>query len=167
MYLAFSQTADKTIANTVTETTLFGTGVGTLTLPANFWVVGRSVRVTLHGDFTDTGSPTVTVKVKLGATTMIDSGAITIPSLGGTEEWRCEVFLTCRTTGVSGIIETNIDFMYETTTGASAVEQLTISGTSTTFDTTASGALDATFQWGTASASNTITSEIALVEVLN
>ena len=37
----FTQTADQTIADTVTETTMFGTGVGTLTLPANFWTVSK------------------------------------------------------------------------------------------------------------------------------
>jgi hypothetical protein len=42
----FAATADKTVANTTTETSLVGTGVGTLTLPANCLTAGRSVRVT-------------------------------------------------------------------------------------------------------------------------
>jgi len=165
--ITFAQTADKTIANTVTETTLFGTGVGTLTLPANFWVVGRTVRITISGDFADTGTPTARVKAKFGATTLIDSTALAIPALSGTEEWDTHILITCRTTGGTGTLETNIIFEYETTTGASAIERFDIPGTNTVVDTTASGALDATFQWGTASASNTLTSEIALVEVLN
>jgi len=166
-YLAFAQTADKTIANTVTETTLFGTGIGTLTLAANFWVIGKTVRITISGDFADTGTPTARVKVKFGATTLIDSTALSLTALGGTEEWDIHILMTCRTTGAAGTIETNIIFEYETTIGSSPIERFDIPGTSTVVDTTAIGALDATFQWGTASASNTLTSEVALVEVLN
>ena len=167
MYLAFTQTADRTIANTVTETTLFNGGIGTLTFPANFWYVGRTVRVTISGDFADTGTPTGDVKIKFGATTLSDSTAIAFTALSGMEQWYLDVLITCRTTGATGTLETNVIFEYETTTGSSPIQRYDIAGTSTVIDTTASGAIDATFQWGTASASNTLTSEIALVEVLN
>ena len=163
----FTQTADKTIVNTTTETTFFATGVGTLTLPADFWVVGKTIRIEIHGDFADTGNPTVEVQAYYGATSLIDSGAIALSGLGGTEEWECEVVITCRSTGVSGTVETIIDWEYETTTGSSAIERLDVSGVLRTIDTTASGALDVTFQWGTAAAANTLTSEIAFIEVLN
>lgn len=165
--LNFIQTANKTIADTVTETTLFGTGKGTLTFPANFWVVGRTVRLELHGDFADTGTPTARVRVKMGATTLIDSTALALVALGGTEEWEAIVIVTCRTTGVTGTLETILDFVYETTTGVSPLYAFDVNGTSTVFDTTASGAVDVTFEWGTANPANTITSQIAYVEVLN
>lgn len=163
----FTQTADQTIANTTTETTLFGTGVGTITLPANFWVVGKTIRLEIHGDFADTGNPTAEIQVYYGATSLIDSGAITLSGLSGIEEWECEVIITCRSTGATGTLETVIDWEYETTTGSSAIERLDVSGTLTVVDTTAAGALDVTYQWGTANASNTLTSEVALVQVLN
>jgi len=163
----FTQTADQTIANTVTETTLFGTGVGTLTLPANFWAVGKTIRIEIHGDFADTGNPTAEVQAYYGATSLIDSGAIALAGLGGTEEWKTEVIITCRSVGATGTLETVIDWEYETTTGSSAIERLDVAGTTTVVDTTASGALDVTFQWGTAVAANTITSTVGFVEVLN
>jgi len=166
-YIQFSQTADQTIANTVTETTLFGTGKGSLTLPANFWTAGKVIRATISGDFADTATPTVRIKVKFGAVTLIDSTALTPTGLAGTEQWDMHLLITCRTTGATGTLETNVIFEYETTTGVSPIERFDIAGTSTVVDTTASAALDATFQWGTASASNTLTSEVAIVEVLN
>ena len=166
-YLTFAQTADTTIANTVTETTIFGTGAGTLTFPANFWVIGRTIRVEIRGDFADTGTPTSRIRVKAGATTLIDSTALTITALSGTEEWDISAIITCRTTGASGSLEAMLDFYYETTGGSSPINAFVIAGTTTTFDTTASGALDVTWEWGTASVSNTITSRIAYVEVLN
>lgn len=163
----FTQTADQTIADTTTETTMFGTGVGTLTLPANFWTVGKTIRFEIHGDFADTGNPTAQVQVYQGATSLIDSGAITLSGLTGTEEWETHVIITCRSVGATGTLETIIDWEYETTTGSSAIERLDVQGTTTVIDTTASQVLDATFQWGTAAAANTLTSEVGLVEVLN
>ena len=163
----FTQTADKTIADTTTETTLFGTGVGTLTLPANFWVVGKTIRIEIHGDFADAGNPTVDIHAYYGATKIIDSSPIALSGLGGTEEWETEVIITCRSVGATGTVETVIDWEYETTTGSSAIERLDVAGTLTTIDTTASGVLDVTFQWGTAAAANTIHSHVGFVTVLN
>ena len=163
----FTQTADQTIANTTTETTLFGTGVGTLTLPANFWVVGKTIRIEIHGDFADTGNPTAQIRVKLDAVELSDSTAITLSGLGGTEEWETEVIITCRSVGGSGTLETVVDWEYETTTGSSAIERLDIGGTLQTVDTTQSDTLDVTFAWGTANALNTLTSEVGFVTVLN
>ena len=163
----FTQTADQTIANTTTETTMFGTGVGTLTLPANFWTVGKTIRVEIHGDFADTGNPTAEIQAYYGETSLIDSGAIALSGLGGTEEWECEVIITCRSVGGSGTLQTVIDWEYETTTGSSAIERLDVAGALQTVDTTASGALDVTFQWGTAAAANTIHSHVAFVQILN
>ena len=163
----FTQTADQTIANTTTETTLFGTGVGTLTLPANFWTVGKTIRIEIHGDFADFGTPTVEVQAYYGTTSLIDSQAITLSGLGGTEEWETEVVITCRSVGATGTVRTIIDWEYETTTGSSAIERLDVAGTTTVINTTVSGALDVTFQWGTAAVANTLTSEVGFVEVLN
>ena len=163
----FTQTADQTIANTTTETTLFSTGVGTLTLPANFWVVGKTIRMEIHGDFADTGNPTAEIQVYYGTTSLIDSGAITLSGLAGTEEWETHVIITCRSIGETGTLETIIDWEYETSVGSSAIERLDVAGTLTEVNTTASGALDITFQWGTAHEDNTLVSEVGLVEVLN
>jgi len=163
----FTQTANKTIANTVTETTLFGTGVGTLTLPANFWVAGKTIRIIFHGTVADTGTPTIRIRGKLGATTIVDSTALTLPTVSGTEEYRCEVVLTCRTTGVGGTVTGSVWFLYDTTASGGEVDALNVTPATTAFNTTVLGALDLTVEWGTASASNTITSYVSTVEILN
>ena len=163
----FTQTADQTIADDANEITLFGSGVGTLTLPANFWTVGKTIRIEIHGDFADTGNPTADIHVFYGATKLSDSSPITLSGLSATEGWETRVLITCRSTGATGTVETHIDWEYETTTGSSLIERLDVAGTITTIDTTASGALDITFTWGTAAAANTITSKIAFVEILN
>lgn len=163
----FTQTATRTIANTVTETSLFTTGVGTLTLPANFFLAGKTIRLVLTGTLADTGTPTVRLRLKYGSTTVIDSTAQTLAALTGTEEWRATCELTCRAAGASGTIAGDIWFAYDTATGTGAIQGLNIAPTTATVDTTASGAIDLTWEWGAADIANTVSCVIASVEVIN
>jgi hypothetical protein len=73
--LLFSQTADKTVANTTTPTGLFGTGVGSLTLPAGLLAAGSVIRITMTGHYSTTGTPTFTLAVNLGGTELATTGA--------------------------------------------------------------------------------------------
>lgn len=73
----FAQTTNQTVANTVTETTLIDGGVGTLALPANFFKVGKSIRFELLGYHSSTANPNITIKVKLGSTVVLTTGAVT------------------------------------------------------------------------------------------
>lgn len=155
----FTATADKTVANTTTQTTLYGTGVGSLTLPANFLTVGRSLRVKLVGYVEDTLSPTMQVRLKLGSSVVADSGATTITG-SGTRIFQCEGTLTCRSTGASGTVIGQIWWLSE---DAFSDGWSTTSAT-TTIDTTATQALDVTLEWGTANAANTCTITNATVE---
>ena len=167
MYASFAQTADRTIANSAAEATLLGTGVGTLTFPANFWVVGRTIRFEMHGNIASTGTPTARVRLKMGATTLLDSTALTMTALAGTEEWDLVGLITCRSTGAGGTLRANCFFTYETGAGSTPVDRLFIAGATIVFNTTASGAIDVTFQWGTAALANTISSRLSAIEVLN
>ncbi len=161
----FTQTADKTIANTVTETTLFGTGVsvgGGLTLPANFFVAGKTLKIHMHGFHSSTGNPNVTVTVKLGGTIVATGTGVS--GNGATDGFYFDGEITCRTTGASGTVSAGGEFTEE---HGSGLHLSVISTSSTTIDTTASQVLDVTLTWGTADAGNTITSQIAYVEVIN
>jgi len=165
----FTQTADKTVANTTTETTLIGTGVGTLTLPANSLIAGRTVRIKMSGIYSTvavTGG-TVTVKVKYGST-VIATIATTALLTGATNDyWEGEVVLTCRTTGATGTVMTSGRVGYQITGNAVIWDELNNAGATTTIDTTAATALDVTVTWSAANASNTVTSLVGSLEVLN
>lgn len=165
----FSGTADQTIANTTTETTLFGTGVGNLTLPASFWFVGRQIRIRLAGTIATTLTPTADIKLKYGSTVLLDSTALALPVLTGTNPWKIEATITCRSTGASGSVGAEMDI--ELTSGGvvvgAALKVAILPVAPTTIDTTSASALDVTFTWGTASALDTITTKTALVEFLN
>lgn len=167
----FTQTADQAIANTGTETTLFGNGTGTLTLPANFYVVGKTTKVTLSGYFSTmgTGPGTIQIKSKLGSTIITDTGTVTPATNITNASFILVVFITCRTTGATGTVQGNSGgFAYSVAGTPSIVDLVRTTGRATvTIDTTASQALSVTFQWGTADAGNTITVTGAKVDVEN
>ncbi len=94
-------TADKTVANTTTETTLFGTGEGSLTLPANYLRTGRTIKIDIRGRLAATGNPNRTIKLKLGSTVITSLGPTAIASVSGTVEFRIQLLLTCRAAGAS------------------------------------------------------------------
>jgi hypothetical protein len=157
---SFSQTAGVTVANTVTETALPGAGEGSLTLDANYLEVGRSLLLKAYGVVSDTGTPTLTVRFKIGGTEIVSTGALSTGGSLSNAGWDIEVLLTCRTAGASGTVFVNGLFRHSTT-----LTPLTSTSTDTV-DTTGTLALDVTAQWDTASASNTITCDNLVVTQL-
>jgi hypothetical protein len=155
----FVQTADVTIANSVAETTLLGAGQGSLTLPANFFRTGKTIKIQMRGRVSTTGTPTYRVRIKLGATTVLDTGTVTFAGTISNNQWVVDAVITCRTTGVSGAFMSQGSFHEEPDNRAGMTNTATIA-----VDTTTSKVIDVTWQWGTASASNTITATNVLVE---
>lgn len=154
MRMMFSQTADKTVADTAVETTLVGSGRGTASLTANQPTVGTQLVIRAAGYLSDTGTPTLNVKATLGGSTVCSTGAITLASGVSNVGWVLEVTITFRTLGASGTVVATGLFHYNDGT-----QKHLIKTTTTTADTTGSLQLDFTATWGTASASNTITAQ--------
>lgn len=165
----FTQTADKTVTNTVTETSIVGTGVGTATLPANFFVAGKSVRFKIGGVYsTPVSVPSIVVKIKLGSTIIAQVTTTSLLSNASSLEFNGEVTLTCRSTGASGTVMTHGYIEYATgITGTIAVDALNNGGATTTVDTTASKLLDATITWDSATSTRIAKSTVCTMEVLN
>lgn len=157
-------TADKNIASSTTETTLIGTMAGiNKTIGASHLTAGKTYRFKLTGYIGNTGTPTIRVKIKLGSTVILDSTAVTMVTITGSQMFKVEGEITCRTIGASGTVIGQADFQYYST--QTTVNRMSIVSTSAvTYDTTAIGAFDITAQWGTNSASNTITSTNFILE---
>lgn len=165
----FTQTADKTVTNTTTETTIVGTGTGTLSLPANFFVIGKTVSVRMSGVYSTVAvtGDTVTIKVKYG-TTVLASKATSALVTGGTNlYWESNVLVTCRTTGATGTVQVSGGVVYQIAGSAIVEDELNNGVATTTLDTTASGLFDVTVTHGTADASNTVKSLVGAFQVLN
>jgi hypothetical protein len=158
----FAQTTTGTIANSVTETTISSTGQGTLTLPANFFVAGKTIRIRANGIMSSISSPTLRIRIKAGSTTLLDTTAVSVGNHTNAL-WMVDSIITCRTTGGSGtVFAQGIFEEYGTTKNQHSM----VNTTTTTLSTTSSQAMTLTAQWGTASASNTISCTNLTMEIL-
>lgn len=152
------------ITNTTTETEF-----AELTIPANTAEVGMCWRMKAWGAWAVTGTPTLTVRLRVGSNTTASSntqqaqtGALTAQSGVTNRLWIAEIIIVCEALGVTGAV--NGPFHYETAgivAGTApwlndAVEMTTaIDGTaSTTIDTTVDNYVSLTMAWSAASASN-------------
>ena len=154
--------------NTATETTLL-TGVqGTLTLPANFFVAGKTIRLKLRGWWDSDALATLDIKVKLGSTTVLDTGAITPTGSFTGFGWEMDALITCRTTGGTGTVFCQGSVKLENAAAPAGAEYFSMPTiAATTIDTTASLAIDATAQWGSAGAGRNFNCTNAVGEILN
>ena len=158
-------TSTVTVANSTTETSMLGTGVGSATLPANFAVVGRTIRVRSHGFISDTATPSSTIKIKLGAVTLITSTG-SLPSGLSNAEVTFEFVFTFRSIGATGtVIGQGVSRITSGAFVSSAARALVMTAP-VTIDTTIANAMDVTYKWGTASASNTISMTNPIIEVI-
>lgn len=166
----FTATADNSVTNSTSELSALPTGVGTKTLPANFFVVGKAVRIKGGGVFSTAvaAQGTLNVKVKYGSTILSQSTAFTPVANLTTQGFDFEVIIVCRTTGATGTVTTTGGFTYSIGLNlARDVNDLVNSGNTTTIDTTASTALDVTATWGSASSSNIVKTTTCTISVEN
>jgi hypothetical protein len=160
----FTQTANSTTtANTLT--TLFGTGSGTLTFPANFFIVGRAVRVRMGGlvATADGGAGTKTLTLSLGGTTIATgtSGATFTTVLNNA--WEATADFTLRSIGAAGPVLAGARF--ETQIATANFNGVLAVATGPTVNTTGALVLDLKFNNG--NATGTLTTTWASVEILN
>lgn len=165
--LIFASTATATVANTTTEGSLIGGGVGVQTLPANTLTVGKSVRLQARGLLSTAAVPgNLTIAFKLGSTTVVTTGAFAVTGALTDLLWELDVLLTCRTVGGTGTVFAQGMFRYLTAAlGNLQGSELVATGT-TTIDTTASQLVDSTADWATADASNSIRGTNCTIELL-
>lgn len=165
----YTSTADGLVEDTVTETTLIGTGLGTLTLPANFFVAGKTVRLWAYGVYsTDAVAADLQLRIKLGSTVIGDTGVQT-PANGITDRyWTMRGVITCRTTGATGTVMAQATFEHlATSVSTGTLTWWEMSNTAATvIDTTAAQILDFTAEWSAADVDNSIQCTNFTVEVI-
>lgn len=162
VYGLYAQTANSTIVTgTVAESTLIGTGVGTLTVGANQFQIGDSFRADFGGLLSTGNNQTIRIRVKAGSVILADSGAQTINNLTS-DIWSFSINFTIRATGAAGVASVvSLGKFHYTKTVNGTVEGFSFNTVnSTTFDTTISNTLDCTVEFGSTSGSNSIYSDI-------
>jgi hypothetical protein len=157
----YAQTADSaTVTNTTAETTIVGTGVGSLSVAANGFSIGDSFLGRIVGHISSKNNDTIRIKIKSGSVILGDTGVVTMPQTT-TKHYTVDLNFTVRTIGAAGVasIATGIVFTYskDASNAFEGYNATTIN--TTTFDTTSTNTLDVTVQWGAADALNSIYSE--------
>lgn len=160
----FEQTASQSIGNTITTTTLFGTGKGSLTFAANTLTTGREIIVRMGGVYsTPVVSPNNgTVTVSLGGVTLATGTVNALLANTSNAQWTGWFKLVIRTEGASGSIVCDglVNYSIGTNVAYPSIA-LNNSGNATTINTTTSNAIDITWTWGGTNASQVITSTVS------
>jgi hypothetical protein len=161
-YGLFAQIADSVpVQATTNELSLIGSGLGTLSVPANRFKVGDAFLVIMTGEIGAQNNNTLTIRIKTDSIVLSTSGAI--PMVNATNRnFKLEVFFTVRALGVSGVasIASGGSFFY-TGNASTQMQGSNYSSVLTSgFDTTISNTLDITAQWSTNNAANQIYSHI-------
>lgn len=170
---------DGTALNTSTTATSIIPAAAKFTLPANFFAIGKMLRVSARGRISNivTTPGTLTLDVRFGTTTVVfNGGAVSLNTTAKTNvTWSFEALLTCRAIGAS----TSANLMgigtltSESVVGAAAGTALTAllpasaPAVGTGFDSTAAQAIDLYATFSISNASNSIQVHEYAVESLN
>ncbi len=157
----FAQTALGTIiTNTVVESSLVGTGVGSLSVPANFFQVGDSFIAKMCGYLSCAQNETMHIRVKSNGITIADAGVFQM-DLTTNKFFELALDFTVAKIGAAGVAKlfTNGQYSYNHNAAGQIEGNNFASINNTIFDTTILNALSITAQWGAALTANSIQSQ--------
>lgn len=159
----FTQTENKTITNTTQETSIFGSGVGSLTLPINFFTEGKSLSFTALGIVSALNGTESTIKVKIGGVELISSTS-SYPSAATNVAFKIDLHLTYRNGNLIGQGNTTFFAGQEFGTSTSRPLQMLAPVAITNAQ---ENLIDITYKWTTASASNSLIFTNAIINSIN
>jgi len=153
-------TSGTNVGNTAVETTLFtgmtGSAGSSLTIPANTSKIGTTYKMRFSGAYASGVGQTGRYRLKLGGTTVVDTGAVVLQNTGNAIYI---VTVDVQVRALSGAGSCFIDsFRAElgsSVLGAQTITTIYATGV-TAIDFTANQAIDLTFQWGAAAPGNTL-----------
>lgn len=155
----FAQILDGTpVSGTITETNMIGVGVGTLSVPANGFVVGDSFTAFLDGRISCINTATLHIHIRtLGGVLLADTDIITLQT-STNKNWKLDIQFTIRSLGGPGVasISSGGLFGYVRNSGSNYEGSVLSTINNTTFDTTIDNTLIITAQWNTTNAGNSI-----------
>jgi hypothetical protein len=131
-------------------------------IPAQFLAPGSEIEIRAMGEFSTTGTPTLLIGIYYGGVAGVAlaiSAAITTASGAAAFPWQLDYRGVVRTDGATGTLNGQGRLYLGTTLAVASVNIIPITQAlrTVTIDTTAAKSVTIGAQWGTASASNTIT----------
>jgi hypothetical protein len=160
-YGLYSQTSSSTpISSTSLEASLIGSGLGTLSVPANGFQVGDAFRIDMFGHISSLNNTDLRIKIKANGVVLGDTGVLTL-SQTTAKHWNLGVNFTIRAIGSATVASIQSSGIFNYSKNASNAFEGTqfVTIENTTFNTTIANTLSITAQWTTASASNSIYSD--------
>lgn len=159
----FRQTSNVVVVNTISESTIVGSGVGSKTIAANTLIAGSQIRIIARGYIRSLTAPSLQMRIYLDAVNFIDFGSMALAAIAGDVAWELSADLTVRTDGAGGTALGN-GLM---SIGASTAKIFgSINSATTALDTTVAHTVDVTATWSAASAQNYIGCTNLEIEVL-
>jgi hypothetical protein len=162
VYGLFAQTSNSTtISGTLSELSLIGSGIGSLSVPSNGFSVGDSFAVRISGDLGANNGDTLTLRVKSGSAEFGVVGPINMPNVTSSH-FSFDVTFTVRSLGTAGTASllSSGYFTFTQNAGSSFEGDNFSTLNQTTFDTTIPNQLDVTAQFNSTNAANFIFTEI-------
>jgi hypothetical protein len=173
----FLSTSVPSIINSATETTTIGTGLGGLTIPANWAVVGKTIRIRQMGYMIRGAASTGEWRLYFaplpwvsGTGVIADTGAVTLNASSGDAAFILDALITVGGIGTSGSVfcVMTVSWVRDTTVSADVNMFGTVGGFfgAYTVNTTVANTINLTFQFGTANSGNGIIIDNTTIEVL-
>lgn len=153
----FTMTISSTSANTTGEINLVANGTGTITVPAAFWSVGKSIKIKGSGYYSSHSAPgSYTLKIKVGSTVILTTATVNYVASQTNNLFEFSLIFTCRATGSSGLLMGQGSFsVFDTTNGMKILPAVNTSPVSINLST--SNDISFTWQDSVASSNNTKT----------
>lgn len=164
----FIQTADQTIASSSSETTLFGSGQGSTTIPADTLLAGKTVRITMSGKLSTKGAAVGNAQIWFyyNSSAFVLTTSTNMPASLSGVGWTLTFTWTIRGVGAAAPTIGQGEFVFSDSNMTTYRMQMTM-GSTGNINTAASVTPDVRWTWATADASNSITCTNATVEILN
>ena len=157
-YGLFSQTGSSTpVSGTTVETSIIGSGAGTLSVPINGFRVGDSFNGKLNGHISCVGTAEIQIRVKANSVLLGDTGVIALDA-STNKHWQLDLNFTIRSIGSVGSIVSYGSFGYIKNSGLNFEGSNFV--TITPLDTTILNTIDITVEWNTNNSGNSIYSDI-------
>lgn len=154
----FSQTVSSIpVTNTIVETSLINSGIGTLSVPPNGFIVGDCFVVIMTGIISSANNQQLTIRIKGNGSLLADTGLIAL-STATNKNFILQVYFTVRAVGGVGVasIVTGGTFSYTKNAGLELEGTAFSTVNNTTFNTTVLNTLVVTAQWGASNPNNSI-----------
>lgn len=153
----FSQTSIVTVGNTAAETSIVGTGEGSLTIPANSFKKGYAFHAKIGGVLKSQNNANLTINIYEDANLIATTGVLTLPQITD-KAFELEIDFSIHEIGAAGVAKlvTHGDFVYNKDSNNIFEGKAFNDVNTTTFDTTTTSTLNIKAQFGAAHPDNKI-----------